>query len=74
MILGAPLMAYGAEELLLEVILRNQWIWANEDMRYNIIKKNSQVVYCAAIRLVRKYQLHRNTIINDDIQCALKLP
>jgi hypothetical protein len=36
MILGAPLMAYGAEELLLEVILRNQWIWANEDMRYNI--------------------------------------
>jgi hypothetical protein len=31
-----PLMGYGAEELLLEVILKKQWTWASEDMEYNI--------------------------------------
>jgi hypothetical protein len=31
-----PLEAYGAEELLIEVILKNEWKWASEDMKYNI--------------------------------------
>jgi hypothetical protein len=31
-----PLGGYGAEELLIEVILRNEWSWASEDMDYNI--------------------------------------
>lgn len=31
-----PLGGYGAEELLIEVILKNVWIWASEDMKYNI--------------------------------------
>jgi hypothetical protein len=31
-----PLGAYGAEESLMEVILKNEWIWASEDMGYNI--------------------------------------
>jgi hypothetical protein len=31
-----PLEAYGAEELLLEVILKKKWSWASEDMKYNI--------------------------------------
>ncbi|WP_426329042.1 hypothetical protein [Pedobacter sp. R-06] len=31
-----PLYGYGAEELLIEVILENDWNWASEDMKYNI--------------------------------------
>ncbi|WP_316800155.1 hypothetical protein [Pedobacter frigidisoli] len=31
-----PLVGYGAEESLLESILSNDWIWASEDMKYNI--------------------------------------
>ncbi|WP_316846884.1 hypothetical protein [Pedobacter psychrodurus] len=31
-----PLEGYGAEELLIEVILKNEWLWASEDMKYNI--------------------------------------
>jgi hypothetical protein len=30
------LEGYGAEELLIEVILNNEWLWASEDMKYNI--------------------------------------
>lgn len=31
-----PLEGYGAEELLIEVILEGEWNWASEDMKYNI--------------------------------------
>jgi hypothetical protein len=31
-----PLGGYGAEELLIELILKKEWIWASEDMKYNI--------------------------------------
>jgi len=32
-----PLEGYGANELLIEVILDNDWKWASEDMKYNIL-------------------------------------
>ncbi|TCD28602.1 hypothetical protein EZ456_04225 [Pedobacter psychrodurus] len=31
-----PLGGYGAEELLIRVILKKDWIWASKDMKYNI--------------------------------------
>ncbi|WP_316799714.1 hypothetical protein [Pedobacter frigidisoli] len=31
-----PLFGYGAEEMLLDVVLMHEWLWASEDMKYNI--------------------------------------
>jgi len=31
-----PLMGYGAEEMLIATILKKDWTWAGDDMKYNI--------------------------------------
>ncbi|WP_316848908.1 hypothetical protein [Pedobacter agri] len=31
-----PHCGYGAEEMLLEVVLSGEWLWASMDMKYNI--------------------------------------
>lgn len=31
-----PLCGYGAEDSLLEVVIKREWVWASEDMIYNI--------------------------------------